>query len=141
MIMHPAAEPDDALRRAEDRIFAAIAARDIGTLQAELTDDFVHTAIGGDEQDRSSFIEAVRAMPYTILDLRGENIQVRIMGDVGVLSGMQRARVVLPNGNTVSGLTAFVDLFVRSGTGWRLRHAWSVEIPVDATPRDSNANG
>jgi ketosteroid isomerase-like protein len=126
--------PGDAgplLRAAEERIMAAIAARDIAGLEAELTDDFAHTSIGGAEQDRGSFLDAIRDAPYRILELRGEQLQVRAMGDLAILSGVQRARVALPDGSVVTGLGAFVDLFVLTSVGWRLRHACSVELPDD----------
>jgi ketosteroid isomerase-like protein len=129
-------DPGHALRRAEERIFAAIAARDIAALQAELTDDFVHTTIGGAEQDRRSFLEAIRGLPFEILELRGEGIQVRDLGDVAVLSGVQRARVAMADGSTVSGATAFVDIFVASVNGWRLRHACSIELPAEPAAAD-----
>ena len=127
----PAGDPGDVLRAAEDRIMAAIAARDIAGLQAELTDDFIHTSVGGVEQDRSAFLETIRDAPYRILDLRGERLQVRAMGDIAILSGVQRARVALPDGSVVTGAGAFVDLFVSTRSGWRLRHACSVELPDD----------
>ena len=120
---------EDALRRAEGRLFAAIAARDLDSLDVELTDDFVYTQIGVVEQDREAFLTAIRDMPFRILDLRGENFKVRVMGDVGVLSGVQQAQVEMPDGTIVSGTTAFVDIFVMTANGWRLRHACSVEVP------------
>ena len=120
--------PDDDLRRAEDRLFTAIAARDLDALGAELTDDFVYTQIGGAEQNREAFLAAIRDMPFRILELRGESFQVRDMGDVGVLSGVQHAQVEMPDGTIVSGATAFVDIFVMTANGWRLRHACSIEL-------------
>ena len=120
--------PEDDLRRAEDRLFIAIAARDVDALDAELTDDFVYTQIGLAEQDRETFLTAIRAMPFRILELRGENFKVRVMDDVGILSGVQQAQVEMPDGTVVSGTTAFVDIFVMTANGWRLRHACSIEL-------------
>ena len=120
--------PEDDLRRAEGRLFAAIAARDLDALDAELTDDFVYTQIGVAEQDREAFLTAIRDMPFRILDLRGESLKARVVGDVGVLSGVQQAQVEMPDGTIVSGTTAFVDIFVMTANGWRLRHACSIEL-------------
>jgi ketosteroid isomerase-like protein len=122
------AHPEDDLRRAEDRLFIAIAARDIDALDAELTDDFIYTQIGVADQDREAFLTAIRDMPFRILHLRGESFKVRVMGDVGVLSGVQQAQVEMPDGTIVSGTTAFVDIFVMTAHGWRLRHACSIEL-------------
>ena len=123
----------DELRSAEERIFAAIAARDVAALECGLTGDFVHTPIGGAEQDREAFLAAIGQMPYRILELRGEGLQARVLGDVAILSGVQRGRVALPDGQIVTGRTAFVDVFVSHAGSWRLRHACSIELPADAS--------
>jgi ketosteroid isomerase-like protein len=122
------ATPEDELRRAEGRLFTAIAARDVDALDAELTDDFVYTQIGLAEQSRAAFLTAIRDMPFRILELRGENFKIRVMDDIGILSGVQQAQVEMPDGTIVSGTTAFVDIFVMTATGWRLRHACSIEL-------------
>ena len=121
-------DSDDILiKEAEERLFAAIKAKDIPALDAELTDDFVHSALGGAESDRQAFVEGVRTMPYRVLELSGQDLRVRVLDDVALLAGIQRAVVALEDGTTVTDRTAFVDLFARTGEGWRLRHA--VELP------------
>jgi ketosteroid isomerase-like protein len=119
------------LKQAEQRIFLAIQARDIPALEAELAEDFVLFSHGNPEQDRASFLTAIREMPFQILEIRGEDVRVRVLGDVALVSGIQRARVAMPdNGAIVDAATAFVDAFARSDEGWRLRHAVSVELPT-----------
>jgi ketosteroid isomerase-like protein len=118
------------LKQAEQRIFHAIQARDVTALDAELHKDFVLSTLGHPEQDRRAFLATIREMPYQILEIRGEEIRVRMLGDVALVSGMQRARVALPDGGAVvNAATAFVDAFVRTDAGWRLLHAVSVELP------------
>lgn len=115
------------IKEAEERLFAAIKTRDIPALEAELTEDFVHSALGGAENDRQTFLEGVRSMTVRILDLTGQDLRVRVLGDMALLAGIQQAVVALDDGKTVKARTAFVDVFVRTGKGWRLRHA--VELP------------
>ncbi|HEY8231190.1 MAG: nuclear transport factor 2 family protein [Vicinamibacterales bacterium] len=123
------------LKQAEQRIFHAIQARDLAALEAELDEAFVLSPIGQPEQDRPAFLAAIRDMPYQILEIHGEEIRVHALGEVALVSGIQRARVALPdNGAIVNAATAFVDAFVRSGAGWRLRHAVSVELPAAPEP-------
>ena len=114
---------------AEERIFGAIRTRDRAVLAAELTDDFVHTPFGGPDQDRDAFLRAIEDVPYKILELSGEDLRVRILGDVALLSGFQRAKVQFPEGAVVEGISAFVDLFAGGPGAWRLRHAYSIEPP------------
>jgi len=124
-----AAAPDGLLLAAEERIFTAIRTRDMASLEAELTEDFVHGSPGQPDQERGAFLRAIRDSPYRILEIQGEDLRVRLLGEVAILSGIQRARVALPDGQVVIAGTAFVDCFVKTDTGWRLRHAVSVELP------------
>lgn len=118
---------DDLILEAEERLFTAIKTGDIPALDAELTDDFVHSAIGGARNEKKAFLEGVRTMPYRVLALGGEEQRTRVLGDVALLEGIQRARVELDGGKEVEAQTNFVDVFVRDGDGWKLRHA--VELP------------
>ena len=117
------------VRAAEERIFAAIMARDAIALERELAADFILSSPGKLEQNREDFLQAIALMPYRILEVGGEDIRCRLLGDVAVLSGVQRARVEIAPGHVVVARTAFADLFVREGDSWRLRHAFSVELP------------
>lgn len=117
-----------ALRDAERRIMTAIRTRDIEALEAELAPDFVYSAHGEEDQDRAAFLAAIRDRPYWVLDLTAEGLRIRTFGDVAAVTGMQRARVELSDGAIVTSATAFVDLFERGTDGWRLRHAFGVEV-------------
>lgn len=125
-----ATDAEAQLRAAEERIFAAIGQKDAVRLELELTDDFVHAPLGGAEQNRAAFLQAIRDMPYAILEIGAEDLRVRALGDVAIVSGIQCARVSLSDGQLVSGRTAFVDTFTRLRDGWRLRHAVSIELPT-----------
>ncbi len=122
-------DPEAALRAAEERIFTAIRTRDLTALAAELAPDFVHSSPGNPDQPRSAFLDTVRELPFEIRELGGDDVRVRVLEGTAIVSGIQRARVALPDGQVVSAATAFADWFVESGDGWRLRHAFSVELP------------
>jgi uncharacterized protein (TIGR02246 family) len=132
MVIAPAGSASDEskVRAAEERIFAAITARDASALAKELAADFVLSSPGKPDQSREDFLQAIASMPYQILEVGGEHIRCRLLGDVAVLSGVQRARVAIAPGNVVVARTAFADLFVRDGNSWRLRHAFGVELPT-----------
>lgn len=121
-------EDEAQLRAAEERVFKAIGARDVAALEGELAADFVHSSPGGPDQDRAAFLQAIREMPYRILEIGGEELRVRVLGDVALVWGSQRVRVALQSGDVVAAVSAFVDVFVRAGDAWRLRHAVSVEV-------------
>lgn len=121
-------EAEKQVRAAEERIFAAIAGRDIPALEAELAPDFAHTPLGSPDQDRAAFLRAIQEMPFRILELRGLDLRARVLEEVVTLAGFQEARVEMPDGTVVVGRSAFVDTFTRNGSGWSLRHAVSVEL-------------
>ena len=120
---------DAELRATEERIFEAIRATDLAALGRELAEDFVHSSPGQPDQPREAFLAAIREMPYAIRGIEGQDLRVRRLGEAALLSGVQRARVALPVGREVVARTAFVVVFTRVGGRWRLRHAWSVELP------------
>lgn len=128
--MHDTPESDAhaLLLAAEERIMTAIRTRDMAGLEEELAPDFVYVVPGAEDQDRDAFLRAVRERTYWILDLSGEDLRVRVLGDVAIVSGTQRARVELSTGRIVTGATAFVDVFGRTNDGWSLRHAFGVEV-------------
>jgi len=117
------------LRAIEQRIFQAIETKDVAAIGRELSEDFVHSSPGQPDQPREAFLAAIRDMPYAIRGIEGQDLRVRELGETALLSGVQRARVGLPDGREVVARTAFVDVFTRQDGRWRLRHAWSVELP------------
>lgn len=131
MVIAPtdSATDEGQVRAAEERIFAAILARDAEALEGELTRDFLLSAPGKPDQSRDDFLRAIASMPYRILEVGGEDIRFRLLGDVALLSGVQQARVEVGPSHVVVARTAFADLFAREGVSWRLRHAFGVELP------------
>ncbi len=120
-------EAEAEIAETEGRIVDAIRTRDLERLAAELADDFVHTPFGSPDQDREAFLRAIGEVPYEILELSAEDLRVRILGDLAVLSGSQRAKVRFPEGTVVEGVSKFVDLFSGGHGAWRLRHAFSID--------------
>jgi len=111
----------------EDAVLLAIRRRDPVGLAALLTDDFVLVGSGGAETAREAFVRGATDVPGEIVELSVEHLRARIVAGVGVLTGLQRARVRLPSGVEVEDLQLFTDLCVRTEAGWRLALAHSGE--------------
>jgi len=134
----PGSDDVAAVTAAEARIFEAIKRRDVVALESELASDFVHSPADGPDQDRAAFLRAIAGMPYRIVELHGDGLRVRVVDGVILVSGRQRARVVLEDGREVVGVSAFTDVFTETDAGWRLRHAVSVDVsegPAEREPR------
>jgi ketosteroid isomerase-like protein len=126
-----ASSDDRILRELTERLFAAIKANDVSALDDMLAGDFMLTSPGGPDQERQAFLDAIERASHRVLEIHGDHIGVRILGETAVVSGMQRARVELPNGAIVAGTTAFVDCFYRDGGRWWLRHAVGIDLAAE----------
>jgi hypothetical protein len=127
-VEHPLASlsPDErALLALEDAVIDAIRRRDPKALGALLTEDFVLLGSDGSETRRADFLRAAVEIPGEILELSVLHLRARVVGGVGVLTGLQRARVRLPTEVEVDDVAFFTDVCMRTGTGWRMALAHS----------------
>jgi ketosteroid isomerase-like protein len=117
-----------ALEAAEHLIVDAIRTGDIDALRRAFTEDFVHSAPGAPDQDFEAFAAALRSADHVVEHLAAREIRARVFGETALLLGIQDARVKLADGRVVTGSSAFADVFRRTPSGWRVAHAWSVEM-------------
>jgi hypothetical protein len=128
VVEHPLASltPDErALLALEDAVIEAIRRRDASALGALVSEGFVLLGSDGSETHREDFLKAAVEIPGEILELSALHLRARVVGGVGVLTGLQRARVRLPTGIEVDDVAFFTDVCVRTGTGWRMALAHS----------------
>ena len=111
------------------QISAAILHRDRAALDAVLHPEFVQINEAGVRTARAAFIDAVCDSDLAITDLTFNHLSVEVFDQTGIVTGVQRARVRLANGDVVTGRTAFTDVFLKSGEAWRLRIATSADLP------------
>jgi len=110
------------------QILAAILHRDGAALDAVLDPDFVQINEAGVRTARAAFIEAVCDSDLVITDLAFDHLSIEVFDQTGIAAGVQRGRVRMANGDVITGRTAFTDVFVRQGGGWRLRAATSADL-------------
>jgi len=127
-VEHPPASltPDErALLTLEDSVIDAIRRRDVSALAALVTEGFVLVGSDGTETRREEFLRSAVEIPGEILELSALHLRARAVGGVGVLTGLQRARVRLPSGIELDDVAFFTDVCVRTGTGWKMALAHS----------------
>ena len=128
MVEHPLASltlDERALLALEDAVIEAIRRRDAAALGALVSEGFVLLGSDGSATRREDFLKAAVEIPGEILELSVLHLRARVVGGVGVLTGLQRARVRLPTGIEVDDVAFFTDVCVRTGTGWRMAVAHS----------------
>jgi len=112
----------------------AIRNRDAAALGALVTEDFVLLGSDGSVTARDAFVRAAVAIPGEIVDLSAEHLRARVVAGVGVLTGLQRARVRLPSGVELEDVSFFTDVCVRVESGWRMALAHSGEAVSPGAP-------
>lgn len=116
-----ALSPDQrSLLALEDALMDAIRRQDRRGVRALLSQEFVLLGPDGSELGVDDFASAVTSLPGELLEVSAEHLRARVVGGVGVLTGLQRARVRLPDGSVTEEVQAFTDVCLRSADGWRM---------------------
>lgn len=103
--------------RNNDRLFHAIAARDVTTLARLVTPDFHFETRDGHKGDRQTWLAAVAASPYVIESIRNDDLRLRLDGRRAMLCGVQRA-VVIVDGKRVTDESPFCDRWEERDGHW-----------------------
>lgn len=114
------------LLRVSEDVLQAIAAHDAHSLSHHLAADFVLLS-GPSRVDRHSFLEGVRNATFETVSATFDSIEVEVLGESGVVAGVQRVEVLLDGVQAVSR-AAFTDVFVYQEGRWLLRVASSAEL-------------
>jgi ketosteroid isomerase-like protein len=120
-----------AVMRASLAMADAIGKRDVVTIATLVTTDFVHRSPGGEATDRERFLEGIRRIPGEIVFVRLESVQIDLVGDGALATGIQHARVRI-DGQDIDDRRAFVDWFVKCDGKWQFRVAVDLPAPIEA---------
>ena len=122
-------EVTQAILSVERAVMAAIRTRDRSALADLLSDRFVLRTPDGAQAGKVAFLESIAGIPGIIASIDGEHVRAFVFGDVAAITGVQVAKVRLPDQpEPVTSRSAFTDLLEREGGRWRLVLAHSVEL-------------
>ena len=124
----------EAILQIEQDIMAAIKGKDTAALDPMLADEFVYRTHFGAEADKAEFLKSIASFPMKIVSLRGEELNVNIYGETAVITGVQLAEALPPEGETEESAVAFTDVFVRRDGRWLMVLAYGVELPSESEP-------
>jgi ketosteroid isomerase-like protein len=107
------------LTRQADAWDKAIVRKDREAIAANMSDDFRQIDAGGGVESKASFLEDIlspklRIDPYTV-----EDFEVRVYGDVALLSGRTRMTGAY-DGKPFATHYRYIDVYVRRNGAWRV---------------------
>jgi len=134
VVATPAAgSADMALIELEKQFFAAIREKDSDKLNSILADDFIYAVPGQPEMTRAQFLKHVHALPDAIEWLGADDMHVKILGDIAVVTGVRNMKTRMENGSLVSADTGFADVFRKNGDEWELVLVHALELTAPAS--------
>ena len=128
-----ASSSDAALVELEKQFFAAIREKNLDQLNGILAEDFAYVVPGQHEMTRAQFLKHVQALPDTIEWLGADDMRVRVLGDVAVVTGVRNMKTRAENGALTSSDTGFADIFRKSAENWELVVVHASELPAPAS--------
>ena len=112
----------------EKQRFAAQVSKDATVLDRVLADDLVYTHSHGGSDTKQSFIQAIQSgkSKYDSMDALEQN--VRVYGNTAVINGKCLMKAA-SNGEVVSTVLRYTDVYVRKGKQWQLVAWQSLKVP------------
>jgi len=124
---------ETSLRAAELARFAANVAADSAALEKLLDANLEYSHSNGKLDSRSSFIASLTDGSLDYLGAEPAIQSLRIFGDVGVIRGLAKMRVML-DGKTSEFTLGYTDVWLWKDGRWQMTEWRSVRLP-DAPPK------
>jgi ketosteroid isomerase-like protein len=113
MPTRPIASDLDVLTWLNDEYIQCVKKSDVRRFREILAHDFLCTLPDGAIVDRNEFLDHI-AKPYSLGDLRADDVNVRLMGDFAIVHA--RTTFTLPDGTPGSG--RYTDVWARRDGRW-----------------------
>lgn len=108
-----------ALSAQADRWDKAIVAKDRAAIEANMAPDFRQIDGAGNVEDKASFVEGLLAPQLQIDPYTVDEFDVRLYGDVALLSGRTRMTGRY-DGKAFSTHYRYIDVYVRQAGAWKI---------------------
>lgn len=131
-LAHPASEGQAAkeIREAQKQRFAAMVAGDREALRRILADDLTYTHTNGWEETKAAFLSTLASGGLAYLSIQPEDVNVRVYGPVGVVTGRSEMRV-RSGDRELSFAIRFLEVHAKQDGGWKLVAWQSTRLPED----------
>ena len=112
----------------EARRCIAMMAADIGALDRLLSDDLTWTHSSARQDTKASFLAGLQAGGTRYLEIRRTDEQVRLHGEVAVVTGVAHMRASI-NGEERQLRNRYTNVWTKSGDGWQMIAWQSTAVP------------
>jgi uncharacterized protein (TIGR02246 family) len=129
--MNPDQPVHHAILRRQEQFWQALQTHDAALLATLLAPRFVGRSPGEPDQTRDEFIATLMAFPDSIREITGEAIAVHVFGEVAVLTGVQVARLQLPEGKARSSRVMVSNVFCHEDQRWQMVLSHAFELVHD----------
>lgn len=129
--MNPDQSVHHAILHVQEQFWQALQTKDAALLTTLLAPEFVGRSPGEPDQTRDEFIATLLAFPVQVSEITGEAIAVHVFGAVAVLTGVQVARLQLPDGKAKSSRVMMSNVFCHEEQRWRMALSHAFELVQD----------
>jgi len=112
---------EDQVLEAERQRFAALVSADVPALERLLGDDLTYVHSSGGLQDKPTFIAPFKTGKPRYAAFTGEDMKVRVAGDIAVVNGMAHVTSIGADGKPQEPFTIrYTDIHANRGGRWQL---------------------
>lgn len=122
------AETVQQLARQADAWDQAIVRKDRAAIERNMSDDFRQIDGDGDIETKASFVAGLVSPKLTINPYTVEDFEVRLYGDVALLSGRTRMTGTY-DGKAFASHYRYIDVYVRSQATWKIASVQITKMP------------
>ena len=122
-----AASPTEQLVQQADAWDKAIIRKDSAAIAANMAEDFRQISARGDVANKAAFLDVITSPKLVINPYSVEDMDVRLYGDVALLSGRTRLTGSW-DGKAFTSHYRYVDVYVRKDGQWRVASVQITEI-------------
>jgi ketosteroid isomerase-like protein len=123
----PQLTDDEAVLAADESRYQALYAQDLAALDAMLSDDYLHTHANGKTDDKTAFLNSIRAAKYRFVVAVRSNQRIRRFGTTVFLSGTTQTTIDVGGEIKVMD-NVFLTVWTTHGAELRLVHWQATKI-------------
>jgi len=124
----PTQHVEDEIRQCEIRRFQAMVRGDVAALDAVLSEDLSYTHATGVHETKAEFLAKLKAGQLKYESITPEDLQVRVYGTMGVVTGVSRVKVQ-SRGEALSFQLRFTDVYVKKDNRWQMVAWQATRLP------------